>query len=167
MSNVQVEIANQLAGYPVDDPRVEAAVLRVLADRGIGRGTVSIAVTDDPTIQELNHRYLQHDYPTDVLSFLLESGPDWLEGEIVVSADTAVRSAPSYGWSASDELLLYVIHGVLHLVGLDDTTPDAAAVMRRQERHYLQLLGVEPPPESANGARPTDRDPESPGDVER
>ena len=66
---------------------------------------------DDRTIQQLNRQYLDHDEPTDVLSFLLEREAERLEGEIVVSRDTAACSAPAYGWTPADELLLYVIHG--------------------------------------------------------
>jgi len=55
-----------------------------------------------------------------VLSFTLESGPDQLEGEVIVSAETAIHTAASYGWPATDELLLYVVHGTLHLAGCLD-----------------------------------------------
>jgi probable rRNA maturation factor len=84
---------------------------------------------------------LNHDYPTDVLSFLLERNDNRLEGEIIVSADTALSAAPRYGWSAGDELLLYVIHGALHLVGYDDQTPEAQAEMRRHEAAILARFG--------------------------
>ena len=93
-----------------------------------------MAAVDDRTIHQLNRRYLDHDYPTDVLSFVLEEGPGTVEGEIIVSGDTAAASAPGYGWPAQDELLLYVIHGMLHLVGYDDKSPADAARMRQAER---------------------------------
>ncbi len=92
-----------------------------------------MAAVDDRTIHQLNRRYLDHDYPTDVLSFVLEEGPGTVEGEIIVSGDTAAASAPGYGWPAQDELLLYVIHGMLHLVGYDDKSPADAARMRQAE----------------------------------
>ena len=82
-----------------------------------------MAVVDDPTIRRLHREYLGEDSPTDVMSFVLERADDYLEGEVVVSAETACAAAPEYGWPAADELLLYVIHGTLHLVGYDDTTP--------------------------------------------
>ena len=102
----------------------------VLSAAGLKEAEVSLAIVDDRTIQQLNRQYLDHDEPTDVLSFLLEREVGRLEGEIVVSRDTAASSAPAYGWTPADELLLYVIHGALHLVGFDDTTPDAAAENR-------------------------------------
>jgi probable rRNA maturation factor len=109
----------------------------------VGHAQLSIAIVDDATIHELNRRYLEHDYPTDVLSFTLERDNEHLEGEVIASAETAARSAADYGWSADDELLLYVVHGTLHLVGHDDGTPDERAVMRRLERRYLASFGLQ------------------------
>ena len=77
------------------------------------------------------------------VSFELERTPSHLEGEVVVSAERAVAVAGQYGWSAEEELLLYVIHGVLHLIGYDDTTPGKRAAMRRRERVCLGRIGVE------------------------
>ena len=103
-----------------------------------------MAVVDDHTIRELNQRHLNHDYATDVLSFPLEQAAGALEGEVIVSADMALATAPEYGWSAEDELLLYVIHGTLHLVGCDDKRPAERRAMRNREKAYLARLGVKP-----------------------
>ena len=70
-----------------------------------------------------------------MLSFVLERSPQALEGEVVVSADTARAVRPAYGCTAEEELLRYVIHGTLHLVGYDDTTPQKRAVMRKKEEY--------------------------------
>ncbi len=114
----------------------------ILKDESIERAKINVAVVDDRTIAELHQRYLDDPTPTDVLSFLLEQTPEYIEGEIVVSADTAAASAPNYNWIAADELLLYVIHGALHLVGYDDSTPKKRAVMREKEGEYLARLGL-------------------------
>jgi probable rRNA maturation factor len=116
----------------------------VLGEAGIEAGEISIAIVDDARMHELNRQYLAHDYPTDVLSFVLERDEEAksLDGEIVVSADYAAREAPRYGWTASDELLLYVIHGALHLVGHDDQSPDSKAAMRAVETVVLARLGL-------------------------
>ncbi len=60
-----------------------------------------------------------------------------LEGELIVSTETALREAAAHGWTPADELLLYVVHGLLHLCGYDDLTDDARPVMRAREREVL------------------------------
>ncbi|MGL4511555.1 MAG: rRNA maturation RNase YbeY [Lacipirellulaceae bacterium] len=142
---MRILIANQQNTLAIDEARLTAAARDVLAEHGFARGELSIAVVDDPTIQALNVRHLQHDYPTDVLSFCFDEDADRLEGEVVVSADTAVRNAAEYGWPAADELLLYVVHGVLHLVGLRDKGDEDSRAMRAAELHFLLRAGVEPP----------------------
>jgi probable rRNA maturation factor len=72
----------------------------------------------------------------------LEAQEDHLEGEIVVSRQTADRVAAEQAWSADDELLLYVIHGMLHLVGFDDHSEADIAAMRDQEKHYLVWMKI-------------------------
>jgi probable rRNA maturation factor len=140
---ITIEIANSQINVPIDEERLHEAVRVILEDRAIEEARVSVAVVDDPTIAALHQKYLDDGDPTDVLSFLLESSDGYLEGEIVVSAQTAAATAPQYGWTAADELLLYVIHGTLHLVGCDDATPAQRAAMRAQERQYLAHFGLE------------------------
>ncbi|CAE7440575.1 rRNA maturation RNase YbeY [Botrimarina mediterranea] len=142
---MNIEIANQQSTLSIDEDRIRRVAAAILADAGYGEGELSVAVVDDPTIHELNVRHLQHDYPTDVLSFALLDEPPRLEGEVIVSADTAVENAAEYGWPAEDELLLYVIHGTLHLAGHRDKADDEVAAMRAAERRYLRLADVEPP----------------------
>jgi len=140
---IEIESANEQSTLDVDEDRLREAVVMVLVDAGIDRANISVAIVDDPTIHALNRRYLQHDGPTDVLSFLLDRSEESLEGEVVVSADTAAGSAAQFGWSARDELLLYVVHGILHLVGCDDGLPEDRADMRRRERASLARFGLE------------------------
>jgi probable rRNA maturation factor len=114
-------------------------VQTILRDAGIADGRIGVAVVDDATIAKLHNEYLNDPEPTDVLSFALDRSPGYLEGEVIVSADTAIAAAPRFKNSAANELLLYVIHGTLHLVGYDDATPKKRATMRRQEKNYLAM----------------------------
>ena len=141
---MQIELANQQETHPVDSERLVTAVRQVLEGEGIERAEISIAVVDDPTIHQLNVTYLQHDYPTDVLSFLLDHQAGYIDGELVVSADTAAMQADRYGWALADELLLYVIHGALHLAGYEDATDAQRNTMREREDYYLARHGLEP-----------------------
>lgn len=140
----KVAINNQQTTHKVDRARLKEGVKAVLAGEGVERAVISLAVVDDPTMHDLNRKYLQHDYPTDVLSFVLEDDEDRLEGEIIISADYAAREAIQFGWTAQDEMLLYIIHGTLHLVGYDDLEPDLKAEMRAKEREYLAKFGLAP-----------------------
>jgi probable rRNA maturation factor len=126
----------------LDRKLILKAAQLVLEDSSYPAATISIAVVDDPTIHELNVEFLDHDYPTDVLSFVLEEDPAHLEGEIVVSADTALREAAAAHWPPERELLLYVLHGILHLVGYRDKTVATRKKMLAAEARYLELLGI-------------------------
>ena len=141
---LEIAVAHECPSAVVDAMRLRRAVKSILNDAGIASGEVSIAVVDDARMHELNRRYLAHDYPTDVLSFVLARDGDRLDGQIVVSADYAAREAARYGWNADDELLLYTIHGALHLVGYDDLSPESKRQMRQQERAYLGQFGLTP-----------------------
>jgi len=130
--------------FPIPES-LEPIVKAIMEDHGFNEGEVSLAIVDDPTMHQLNREHLQHDYPTDVLSFVLESAKPMLDGEVIVSCDTAQKVAPEYSWSAQNELLLYFIHGSLHLVGYDDHNDEDRAAMRAKEAEYLVAAGIEPP----------------------
>ncbi len=137
---IQVDIADEQTLRPIDDAlatRLIEAVRVVAADYGFRKGEVSIAILDDDAIQVVNRDYLQHDWATDAITFPFEASDGFLEGEILVSRETADREAASLPWSGDDELLLYVIHGTLHLVGLDDQDDASSAVMKLAEKKYL------------------------------
>jgi probable rRNA maturation factor len=155
----RVDVALDHEPFPVDVGRLREAVTRIARDHGRNKGTVSLAIVDDATIHDVNRRFLNHDEPTDVVSFVLEEGPKLLDGELVVGADVALRAAEELGVSPADELLLYVIHGTLHLVGYDDLSPEPRTTMRAKEREYLAAFGVElPAPVDDSGGEATSGD---------
>lgn len=139
--SLRVLVANE-TDAPIDADRIESAVRLAFAESPYRWVEVSVAVVDDELIHDLNRQFLDHDYPTDVLSFTLEDEPPRLEGEIIVSLDTAIRHAAEVGWSASDELLLYVAHGALHLAGFRDKNLNDSARMHTAEAALLAQLGV-------------------------
>lgn len=141
---LRIDIADEQDAHEINYERLIAAVKLIFNDAGYSHGEVSIAIVTDEAMHELNRQYLQHDYPTDVLSFVLDEDDSRLDGQLIVSADYASREAPTFGWTTDDELLLYTIHGALHLVGYDDLEPDLKAQMREQEKHYLATFGLTP-----------------------
>lgn len=140
----QITVTNEQSALRINRRRLVAAVRVAL--EGLHAARISLAVVDDPRIHELNRQFLAHDYPTDVLSFLLEQSEGYLEGEVIVSAERAQAECDHYGWGPTEELLLYAIHGVLHLAGYDDLRPGPRRRMRAQEKVCLARLGVEIPP---------------------
>jgi probable rRNA maturation factor len=137
----ELSLANEQSVHAVDEERLLSAARRVLDDSPFKSATISVAVVDDPTIHALNRQFLAHDYPTDVLSFTFDASGDYVDGEIILSADTAATAADEHGTTAAQEQLLYVIHGMLHLIGYDDVAPADAERMRAAEQKYLQAAG--------------------------
>jgi probable rRNA maturation factor len=108
---------------------------------------LSIAVVGDRRMRRLNRDYHGVDATTDVLAFPLEDsrgGAAGPAGEVIVCAPVAARAGRRHGHPARWELLLYVVHGVLHLLGESDARPAAALRMRRLERRALRSIGYDP-----------------------
>jgi probable rRNA maturation factor len=129
---------------PGGTPRLSRDLVRLAheAARRAGRDVdLSFAVLSDAGMRALHRRSLGHDVTTDVLAFPLEEEPV-LRGDVVCSADTARREAAGRGHAPYHELMLYAVHGTLHLLGHDDHAPRPRARMRRAEREVLAALGL-------------------------
>ncbi len=117
------------AGVTVD--WVKSIVAKTLkAERS--KMPMSVLITDDKRIRALNKRFLKHDYATDVISFET--------GDLVVSVDTAKRSAKELGIPAREELARYLVHGTLHLLGYDDTKKAAYERMHARQEALLKKI---------------------------
>src|SRR5579872_2520627 len=104
--------------------------------RRIARGCeVTCLITDDRELRRLNRQFCGLDYATDVLSFPQENG-----GEIAISLDRAAAQAAEHGHSVSDEIRILMLHGVLHLKGMDHETDSGE--MARAERRWRKRLGL-------------------------
>lgn len=128
-----------------DAPEVSSLQIRRAVRAASGESplrAVTVALVDDARIAALHVQFMGLAGPTDVLTFDLrddESQPE-IEGEIVISVDTARRQARRFKVTATEELLRYAIHGVLHLRGYDDDTPARRRRMRREENRVLAIL---------------------------
>lgn len=161
----EVLLSNGQSQHAVDEEQLIAAARAVLRESDFNSAMISLAVVDDPTIHELNRQFLNHDWPTDVLSFALQDDGNHLEGEVIISADTAATAAAELGCTPAAEQLLYVIHGMLHLVGYRDKTPADAREMRLAEAQFLGEFGwdatfrggcCDHPENESNGGEVTD-----------
>jgi probable rRNA maturation factor len=144
--SIQVDITNLQAILPVDAGWLRAIVAQLLRAEGIATADLSVVVVDDAGIRGINARHLDHDRPTDVISFAFGAPGDAdFGGELVVSAETAAREAAARQVPPRDELALYVVHGLLHLCGFDDRTEADAQAMRAREGEWLRDLGIDNP----------------------
>lgn len=124
---------------PLSRARIERVAIRVLESLSASRQwAIGISFLSDRQIQLLNQIYLKHNRPTDVLSFnYLEHSAD-----IAISLDTAKRNAKVYSTSYKDELLLYIIHGFLHIFGYDDAQREAKTRMFRKQAEIFRKIAV-------------------------
>lgn len=106
---------------------------------------LSIAFVDNNEIKKLNKRYFDSDEVTDVISFPLSNNKNFLSGEIIVSVETAVETAGGRSISIEGEIILYIVHGILHLLGYDDDNERDAGIMHEEESKILKVLGYDAP----------------------
>lgn len=133
----------------VDLRKVEALAAHVLVAEGRPHAALSVTLVDDEAMAELHARYSKVEGPTDVLAFPLDDGDGpgpALLGEVVVSTDTAAREARARGLPFARELLLYVAHGTLHLLGHDDHEPRRRRRMHRRQAALLAAFLEAPAP---------------------
>lgn len=112
----------------------------VAASHGKKVGDVGYLFVDDERILEVNRQYLEHDYYTDIITFDYSEG-DLLNGDLVISLDTVRSNAEQFGKSYEEELHRVIIHGILHLCGINDKGEGEREIMEDHENKALQLLG--------------------------
>lgn len=115
-----------------------AWVKAVAASYGKKVGEIGYMFVDDEKILEVNREYLGHDYYTDIITFDYSEG-DTISGDIVISLDTVTSNAQEQGTSYEDELHRVIIHGILHLCGINDKGPGEREVMERAENKALGM----------------------------
>mgnify|MGYP003295153442 CR=1 FL=1 len=113
----------------------------VAADYGFRVGNLTYILCDDERILEVNRQFLGHDYYTDVITFDYTT-PSCLNGDIFISLDTVKSNAQEVGATAQKELCRILVHGLLHLTGQGDKTPDTKAEMTRKEDLALSKLNI-------------------------
>lgn len=144
----QIEIQND-AQYPLDEARLVQAAETVLTQRAAQRElALTVVVTDDDTVAEMNHQYRNVEGPTDVLSFPAAALPVELEGEprylgdLVIAYPYAAAQAKREGHALNDSLALLVVHGTLHLLGYDHDMQENRASMWAAQEQALSALNI-------------------------
>jgi probable rRNA maturation factor len=158
--DLEVFVADEQADHPVDVVRWEALARDVLAAEGVaGEAELALLFVDEATMAELNASFMGAQGPTDVLAFPIDddevttgrspdgstTGPDreppddvpLLLGDIVVCPAVAARNAPTHAGTYDDEIALLVVHGILHVLGMDHATPEETTEMQAREQDLL------------------------------
>ena len=139
--NVEVHLAEGL-DLPVDEAALAAGARAVLRHEGIRAAELSIALLGDDEIARLNREYLDHEGPTDVISFELPSPGETRVGDVYIGAGQARRQAAELGVPFAEELLRLAIHGTLHVLGHEhpEGDRDGSPMYRLQEELLRQIL---------------------------
>lgn len=118
---------------------VTAWIKDVAATYGRKVGEIGYMFVDDEKILEVNREYLGHDYYTDIITFDYDEG-DRINGDLVISLDTVETNARQFGKSYDEELHRVIIHGILHLCGINDKGPGEREIMEAAEDKALAML---------------------------
>ncbi len=122
-------------------PKIERVRIAALAreivreEKRIAR-SITVVLVDDEYLLDVNRKFLNHNYKTDVIAFDLDEGLD-IEGEIYVSVDRARVQARRYKVSTKEEIVRLIVHGILHLAGWEDKTRSEKLRMRKRENRYI------------------------------
>lgn len=145
MIDIEIEDEAWLTAAPDAELLVEDAAAAALAQIDFDGGGVTILLTDDENVRELNARFRKKDYATNVLSFPAPQNPEGHLGDIALAFGVCTREAAEQGKPLAHHLQHLVAHGVLHLVGYDHETDAEAEQMEGLERVILAGLGVPDP----------------------
>ncbi len=132
-----INVANLQKKVRLNPQRIQKILTTILRRERIQDVSLSVAFVTARKIRALNQKFLKHRYPTDVLAFNLKD--TW---EIVISTDAAVQNAKRFKTSVQKEITLYLIHGILHLLGYNDHNSKDIQKMREKERELVNFLST-------------------------
>ncbi len=145
---MEIEIVNRQKRIRLSLKRIKTRTEEILRTLGLKDGSLSIVFTDDYRIRKINREYLGRNAATDVLAFsMIEGkriGDRHLLGDVVISVDTAARCAGHLKRSIEEELLLYLTHGILHLIGYRDKNQDERKLMEKLQGRILERISQHP-----------------------
>ena len=134
-------IAEEIELPAIEKRNISRWIKEVATDYGKKVGEIAYIFCSDARIMEVNRQYLNHDYYTDIITFDY-SEANIISGDIFISIDTVKSNAEEFGVTFNDELQRIIIHGILHLCGQDDKTPELRLEMTRKENLALGKLNL-------------------------
>ena len=151
MIDIEVEDPAWLEALPQAVALALAAAEAVLSQEDAAGQGVTLLLTDDESVRDLNARFRDQDKPTNVLSFPAPKNPEYFLGDVALGLGVCAREAAEQGKPLSNHLQHLVAHGVLHLLGYDHMNDGEAEVMEALERVVLVGLGVPDPYAASEG----------------
>ncbi|MCA9407292.1 MAG: rRNA maturation RNase YbeY [Candidatus Omnitrophica bacterium] len=138
---MEIEIQNQQKKIKISPQRILRIIKKILQHEKVAQATLTIIFVSHQKIRALNKKYLHKDYATDVLAFDLRDDHKkrrTILGDIAISVDAAVKNARVFQSTVDREIVLYVVHGILHLLGYDDHSLADIKRMRRKEQELME-----------------------------
>ena len=140
---MKIIIKNLQKKIPINPKRIKKAALKTLFSEGLKKsGEITICFVNDKEIKELNLFYLGQNKPTDVIAFVILANRKEILADIAISTDTAARNAKIFKTTPLYEIHLYVIHGILHILGYADKTTPQRRIMQGKANHILKKLNI-------------------------
>jgi probable rRNA maturation factor len=133
-----IAITNQQRAQKIDLRLLKRIAAAALEELGIAAAELGIVMVSAKEMARLNEKFLGHEGPTDVITFDYQN-PE-LQGEIFICVEEAKKQSKEFQTSWQSELVRYVVHGILHLVGHDDLKPVARRKMKREEERLVREL---------------------------
>lgn len=141
-ASLELHVTRPIGLEHPNDEVIRNAIEAVLNRHGRRTARIGVAIVDDEEMAAAHQQYLNEPGTTDVITFdLSDDESDDVEGELMVCIDVARREAESRGHGIAAELVLYVVHGLLHLLGYDDKTDEGFARIHAMEDELMESLG--------------------------
>ncbi len=135
---MKITIKNLQNKLPLGQTKIKNLIRRILKGENItASGWINICFVDNALIKKFNSKFLKSRSSTDVLAFNLGNKRKIMLADIMISTDQAILQARSFKTTPGYELLLYVAHGLLHILGFNDHSPEQIKLMRKKESEYV------------------------------
>ena len=134
---LDIRVFNNSSFKYLPKSKIIRALKNLLNKEGVSESLINVYYLDDNEIHRINNEFLNHNYPTDVITFPLEESP--LEADIVIGVGVAKTQAKEYNVSLTNEIARLAIHGCLHILGYNDKSPKEKELMTKLENKYLKL----------------------------
>ncbi|MBP6342356.1 MAG: rRNA maturation RNase YbeY [Candidatus Omnitrophica bacterium] len=143
---MDITLKNLQTKIPILPTRIKKLVLQTFRHLRVSRAELSVVFVTPQRMKSLNARHLSHNYTTDILTFDYRLSPKTkeIQAEIIICPAVAAQNAATYDTTTSAEIELYLVHGILHLLGYDDHSPKDITRMRKKEAEIVSFLRKKP-----------------------